>query len=140
MASVSYDPTEQHVAGRQSNAGIDVQGPLPCDNIQKGDLIRLRGNERKVRVVCYDKHTGYIQCVWVVKLSRSGYPAPHTHLNRHQLKDATIAQRGVDLYSTELESRLQMTLDRHAQALADSDDDFEARDVVTESDVVGILQ
>jgi len=140
MASVSYSPTERHVAGRCNNAGIDVQGPLPCDKIQKGDLIRLAGNERKVRVVRYDKHTGYTQCVWVVKLRRSGYPAPHTHLNRHRLKDVTIAQRGVDLYSTELESRLQMALDRYVRALADPDDDFEVRSVVTESDVVGILQ
>jgi len=140
MASVAYDRTERHVEGRRSNAGIDVQGPLPCDKIQKGDLIRLAGNERKVRVVRYDEHTGFVQCVWAVKLRRSGYPSPYVHLDRHQLKQATIVERGVDLYSTELESRLQMALDRHARSVADLDDEFEVRDVVTESDVVGILQ
>lgn len=144
MPTVTYDPSTTEIAYRSSDAGKEVQGPLPCDGMQKGDLIRLNGNERKVRAVLVDSSTGFTQEVWAVKLKRSGYPSPVAHLTRHALKSASITERNVDLYSTALEARLQMAIDCYLKARREAHEKdacaaFEVRDEVTESDVVGVL-
>ena len=142
MPKVAYDRNEAYPALRSSNAGKNVQGPHPCDRICKGDLIRVRSNERKVRAVMRCGETGYIVNVWAAKLRCSGYPSPHTHIDRHSLKQSTIVRRGVDLYSTPLEAKLQMAIDRHVRELHEKEigeREFDARDVITESDIVNTL-
>jgi len=139
MPKVAYDPQDANAARRQSHVGKSISGPKPCDDIQKGDLLRVGGNLRKVRAVQRCSETGYVVNVVAVKQCRSGYPSPTTHINRHRLKEATIIEREVDLYSTELESRLQVAVDRKMEALEDPADHFDIRKVITEEEVVDVL-
>ena len=136
-ARVRYDPFVYR-PHRTRVAHTSRTGFGPCDRFRKGDLIRHRGRLRKIRAVRRRPRDLTIADVVVVKLSRSGYPTPITHLARYELRKAAIVRRAVDLYATKTESLLQVAVDRQQRAL-DNDGDFHIEDHVTEDDVVGVL-
>jgi len=142
-----YDPGRKApspIYSRRSSQGRTISGPKRFDWLQRGDLIQLGSNKRKVRGVIRDAETGYIRTVFCVKLRRSGFPSPLATIQRSRLSRQFegLAGRGVPLEGTELEARLQEAVDQymvHLNMALEDRESFDISDHITESDVVDVL-
>lgn len=137
---MDYDPLDV-LYRNHDRQGREMQGPIPADWCLKGDLIRVGESRRKVRQVARDAQTGYVRSVWCVKKRRSGYRSPMTYVSRHQLRAGYrgLVERGVGLYTTQLEEALQAELDQYADELREEGVGPAHEWGLTESDVVGVL-
>lgn len=107
------------------------------DRVIPGDVIRLSGRLRKVRRVTRLPGTDHVHSISVLKVRRSGYPAPDTVIGR-----SSIVSRGgyrwqgivghTELCTTELECAVQREIENRTVPYR--------RPEITERQTVGVLR